>query len=135
MLRQVMEVRVATLGPDHPETLDSFWYLVGLLLSQGSMAKAAELCQGSVRWHDFRNGSKYTLTLKGIAGLVESLATEGKPMQAEALQCRVAQLQLASLGPEHPDTLASLASLEALLPSHGRLKEAEALQSWLTSFR
>ena len=49
------------------------------------------------------------------------------PVPFEALYRQAYEIRLRQLGPEHPDTIASLVRLGALLRAHGRAEDSEAL--------
>lgn len=63
--------------------------------------------------------------LAGTSWATKCLAQNGVPF--EALYRQAYEIRLRQLGPEHPDTIASLVRLGALLRAHGRAEDAEAL--------
>ncbi|KAE8380695.1 hypothetical protein BDV26DRAFT_279319 [Aspergillus bertholletiae] len=70
-----------------------------------------------------------------IAKVGRCLYSEGRWKEAEELGIQVMQLQKQVLGPEHPDTLASMGNLALTYTDQGRWKEAEELQVQVMQLR
>ncbi|GMF97349.1 unnamed protein product [Aspergillus oryzae] len=63
------------------------------------------------------------------------LYSDGRWKEAERLQVQVLELRKQVLGPEHPDTLTSIANLALTYRNQGRWKEAERLQVQVLELR
>ncbi|CBF85153.1 hypothetical protein AN1580.2 [Aspergillus nidulans FGSC A4] len=101
---QVLETRKAVLGPEHPDTLSSMANLASTYWNQG-------------RWNEAEK-----LELQ-----VLETSKAGRWNEAEKLGLQVLETRKAVLGPEHPDTLSSMANLASTYWNQGRWNEAEKL--------
>ncbi|GAB1199720.1 hypothetical protein APSETT444_009077 [Aspergillus pseudonomiae] len=75
---------------------------------------------------EFRKEQEKYINL--IVNIGDCLYSDGRLKEAEKLQLQVLELRKPLLGPEHPDTLTSMANLASTYRDQGRWKEAEKLQ-------
>ncbi|KAB8229019.1 P-loop containing nucleoside triphosphate hydrolase protein [Aspergillus alliaceus] len=106
LLVQVMETRKQVLGPDHPDTFTSINNLASLYRKQGRWREAEQL----------------------LVQAVETSNIQGQWGEAEHLLVQVIETRKQMLGPEHPDTLASMNSLASIYMNQGQWEKAEDLQ-------
>ncbi|KAL4934882.1 hypothetical protein BDV06DRAFT_217819 [Aspergillus oleicola] len=79
-----------------------------------------------LREHHFQSErEKYTALINRIAGCLDQ---DGRYREAEELEVQVLEIWKQVLGPEHPDTLTSMANLASTYWNQGRSKEAEELE-------
>ncbi len=102
LLRRALEIRERVLGPEHPDTLTSMTNLADLLWRNAEL-RAAERNRNTT----FRRLAEWCSPLKGDFE------------DAAVLFRRALDASQRALGPEHPQTLASLHNLAVLLLSKG----------------
>ena len=69
LMREVLEVRRATLGPKHPSTLTSISTLALLLEVQGKLSEAHALYRETVEGMHFSLGPQHPDTISDVASL------------------------------------------------------------------
>ncbi len=137
-LTRVYEMRRATLGDDHAETLRALANLAGLRTEQGRYGDAAALGERAVEGMRRTLGDDHRMTLGAMNNLAMALRHTDRRAEAEAILRRVHEGQRRTLGPTHPETLGSLTNLAALLDDLRRHSDAvaileEALEAWRTA--
>ncbi len=134
-LTRVHEMRRATLGDEHGETLRALANLAGLRMEQGRYGDAATLGERAAEGMRRAFGEDHRATLGAMNNLAMALRHTDRRAEAEAILRRTHEGQQRALGPTHPETLGSLTNLGALLGDLRRHSEAvplleEALSRW-----
>ncbi|CAI4216051.1 unnamed protein product [Parascedosporium putredinis] len=124
---QVMEMRKAKLGDDHPDTLTSMANLALTFWDQGRLEEAKKLGVQVIEMRKVKLGDDHPDTLTSMANLALTLWDQGRLEEAEKLEVQVMEMRKAKLGDDHPDTLTSMANLASTFKGQGRLEEAEKL--------
>jgi len=126
VLRQVVEVRTAVVGPENPATLRSRNNLGLALLRGGKFAEAEQEYREVAALQAKVLGPEDPDTLMSRTGLATALFRQAKFVEAEKESREVLELSEKVLGPEHPDTLRSRNYLAGTLGSQNKYAEAEA---------
>ena len=129
-LRNVIEVRTAVLGAEHPDTLDTRHRLIYPLTRQTKYREAESEARQVLEFREKVLGSENVETIVSCYNLADTLADQGiqeKCAEAEALYRRIIPLAEKLLGPEHPRTVASRLGLATVLTDEGKNVEAEPL--------
>lgn len=124
---RALAARWRTLGPEHPDTLESLNHLAILLADQEDLAGAEPLFRRALEARERTLGKTHRQTLSSLNNLAVLLQNQGDLAGAEPLHRRALAASECTLGPDHPDTLASLNNLANLLKNKGDLAEAEPL--------
>ncbi len=126
-LAEVMEMKIRTIGDEHPDTLTSVHNLATSLGNQGMYIEAEVLIRRALAGRTKVLGKEHTDTLTSAHSLGCDLWRQGRYSEAEALDRRTLEVREKVLGKEHPDTLKSVTSLAFDLWAQGKYLEAEAL--------
>jgi len=140
LLENSVAIRLQVLGPDNPSTLLSQHHLSAVLDDQGRFAEAEKLEKETLAIRRRVLGPEHPDTLRSMnnlastieresRGLPDGAKKEGRQREVEELQREVLSIRRRVLGPEHPDTIASLLNLGSTLDSEGRFSDAEKLQT------
>ncbi|KAJ7484121.1 hypothetical protein FB451DRAFT_1363721 [Mycena latifolia] len=124
----VLEQRKKLLGEDHPDTLESMYWLAWSYRQLGKLNEAEKL--GVSVWEKRREtlSDNHVDTLDAMGSLALTYQTLGKLKEAEELQALVLQRQRNILGDNHLQTLRAMGNLALTYFNLGRPREAEALQ-------
>jgi len=139
LLEKAADIRSRVLGPNDPATLLSKHHLSVILDSQGQFAEAEKLERETLERRRRVLGADHPDTLRTENNLASTLEREARGMaegpekqrrfaESEKLQQEALEVRRRVLGPEHPDTLASMSNLGSTLDSEERYREAEPLQ-------
>lgn len=127
LLRELVQVRLALLGPRHGDTLAAIRSLTDSTIdaerhseSEGLLRVALELSQSA---HGMSDRRKCLIFRK----LATVLYKQGKYQESEACYRKTADMCECFLGNEHPDTLRCRFWLCRVLRSQGRLDESKEL--------
>ncbi len=126
-LERALELRRASVGNTHIDTLISMNSLAALLLDQGHLAEAEPLMQEVLALHRRQLGDNHIETIIATNNYATLLKDLGRLAEAEPLQREAYERMRARLGPAHSDTLAAGCNLGTLLLALGRPDEAEPL--------
>src|SRR5947209_19731429 len=85
LLKEVLAIRTAKLGPDDPKTLQSKHNLIGLYGEQGKWEQAEPLLEDVVERRMVKLGPKHPDTLLSRANLAVLYIHLGKDAESEAL--------------------------------------------------
>lgn len=118
--------RVATLGPDNPDTLVSLHNLALLRDAQSRLPEAESLNMELVERRTRVLGADADGTLRSRANLAEVQRQLGKRADALANLEDVVSTRAARLGPDHPETLSARQSRALILRLLGNLADARA---------
>ncbi len=125
--QRAMELRRTTLGPMHPDTLNSWNKLAAAYLNAGRTAEAIELHQATLKQLESTLGVGHPDTLASRNNLALAYRAAGRSAEAIALDEATLKIRESMLGGDHPDTLISRSNLAGALWSAGRTAEAIAL--------
>jgi serine/threonine protein kinase len=118
-------LRLAQLGPEHPDTLSSMHNLATAYSVYGKLDEALPLYEEVFKLRKARLGPEHPDTLSSMFRLAwTTYHATGKRNQALAMLEETLQLRRARLGPEHPDTLTSMHILAWVYMKQGRLDQA-----------
>ena len=124
---RAVALRTATLGPDHPETLES---LRGLARAYGFLGRNAE---GEKLFRQAMEGGRRTLgpehidTMDAMFGVAAMQENMGHSDQAAAIFEELLAVQQRKLGPDDIRTLTTSSELASSLMSLGKYEEAARL--------
>jgi eukaryotic-like serine/threonine-protein kinase len=130
LLREALEHRRRTLGPDHPLTAVTMARLGGLLSEHlARHEEAAELFAGSLEIQERVLGPDHPSRIEGLGGLALIREALGDLEGAEAFQRESLRTHQAGFGPDHPTALVAAEGLAGFLVRTGRLREADSIYS------
>lgn len=127
LIRRVFEIRVETLGEDHPSSLTSLNQLADLLFSEGRIDEVEPLDRKTLEIRRRVLGEDHPDTQRSLNGLAATLHNRGRYDEAARLFQEGLDYRRQTLGDNHPDTLLLANNLAAALLELGRYAEAEAL--------
>ncbi|KAJ7484114.1 hypothetical protein FB451DRAFT_1083488 [Mycena latifolia] len=124
----VLEKRKTLRGEDHPDTLETMYWLAWTYGQLGKLNEAEEL--GVSLWEKRRAilGDSHPDTLDAMGGLASTYQNLGKLKEAEELNVLVLQKMRQNFGDNHLQTLAAMGSLALTYSLLGRPREAEPLE-------
>ncbi|MGO9065870.1 MAG: tetratricopeptide repeat protein [Myxococcaceae bacterium] len=125
--RRSVELRIQTLGAEHPDTLSSITNLATAYDLQGRYAESEKLNREVLEVRRRILGPEHPDTLKSINNLAILYYEENHLAEAEKLYREMLEVQRRVLGPDHHDTLRSMTNLAAVYTVEGRYPEAEKL--------
>jgi tetratricopeptide (TPR) repeat protein len=123
--RELVRMRTAKLGPDHPDVLMSRNHLALALDSQGKHAEAEQEDRAVLGARERVLGRDNPDTLISRNNLASALYAQGKYAEAEQEFRVVLATHVRVLSKEHPDALLSRNNLASVLNSQGKYTEAE----------
>jgi non-specific serine/threonine protein kinase/serine/threonine-protein kinase len=122
-----LELRRASLGPDHTDTIDSEHNLAALLADEGKLDESEPMLRDALERSRRRFGADSPATLRAVNNLAAMLYYQGKLADAEPLYHQVLDGLRRQLGLDHPDTLNAENNLSSLLSERGESAAAEAM--------
>ena len=125
---QVMETRKRTLGPEHPDTLNSMSNLALDYGCQGWWKEAEKLHMQVMKIRMRVLGEEHSDTLRSMSHLAYTYQNQRRWKEVEKLQMQVLETKMKVLGAERSDTLRSMSSLALTYYYQRRWKEAAELQ-------
>lgn len=126
MLRRSIPILERTLGDEHPEVAGAWNNLGSILYARDDLAGAAEAFGRSLAAKEKLLGPGHPAVAITMNNLAIVLRQQGDTAAAEDLYKRALEA-LASVEPDHPNRLRTLANYAGLLHSIGRTDEAEQL--------
>jgi tetratricopeptide (TPR) repeat protein len=126
-LAKAVSVCVATLGPDHPDTLSCRNNLATAYWSAGRTSEAMVMHEETLRLREAKLGPDHPDTLTIRSNLALDYWRAGSTKKATAMDEETLRLREAKLGPDHPDTLTSRNNLAVDYSAAGRTTEAIAI--------
>jgi tetratricopeptide (TPR) repeat protein len=124
LLTRALAVRQEALGPDHPDTLHSMYYLAETYMWRFRPNEALPIYEEALKLRKARLGPDHPDTLESMHGLAWAYAETGRLDESRSLSEEVLRLRKARLGPDHPDTLHSMWAVAGGYWTDGRLDEA-----------
>src|SRR5262249_23153490 len=128
MRREVLEIRLRTLGHDNASTAIAMGNLAQNLINQNDLGKRPEaerLLIDDLAVQRRMNGERHRLTSFVRASLGDLYSDEGRYAEAEALLSDATDGMRVSPGPLHPTTLSALESLGKVCLKERKYAEAE----------
>lgn len=126
-LEQILASQRGEPGPAHPDTLRTQALLARVMTALAAPAAAETLLREAVAAADRHHPGDWRLAAAIRTPLVESLVTQTKGIEAEAVSREMLAVQRKHLGPTHPDVLAAHNLLARTLTT--LLKNTEALKA------
>ncbi|KAJ7260254.1 hypothetical protein C8J57DRAFT_1471845 [Mycena rebaudengoi] len=127
LCEDLLEKAKATLGAEHPKTLDVMTSLADIYCALGRFTDAEALEVVVLERRRGRLGSEHIDTLTAMACLANTYRSLGKLTDAEQLEVVVLEKRRHISGPEHPDTLRAMGNLAVTYRELGKLRDAEEL--------
>jgi len=128
LIRSVLEIRMETLGEDHPATLSSLNQLADFLFSLGRIDEVEPLDRKTLEIRRRVLGEDHPDTLRSLNGLAATLFNQGRYAEAAPFFEEGLAIRRQTLGDNHPDTLMLANNLAATYLEMGRHEQAEILQ-------
>lgn len=125
--RNTLDLRMRSLGLDHPDTLDSSAFLAEALSHQGKFTEAEMLHKQTLRRRKDVLGAEHPDMMVSMQYLGQVFAGQGNYIQAEKMHREARDLRVKILGAENRNTLTSMSYLGEALNQQGRHKEAEQM--------
>jgi tetratricopeptide (TPR) repeat protein len=127
LLRQVLALDEARLGPDHPDTARSLNNLGTLLHAQGDLEGARSLHERALAIREARLSPDHLDIAYSLNNLAEVSRDQGDLDRARSLQGRALAIREARRGTDDPETANSLNNLALVLEDQGDLAGARSL--------
>jgi len=124
---RLMEDQERSLGPRHPDTLETINSYALLLSALGKDADAEVFIRRALQGKEATLGLEHPGTLSAVHSLGVILSARGKVEEAEGHYRRALRGKDRVLGKEHWSTLVAASSLAGTLAALGKIDEAEAL--------
>jgi tetratricopeptide (TPR) repeat protein len=122
-----LQTQQETLGPDHPDTLNSRSNLAEAYRFTGRSAEAVAMEEETLRLRTTKLGPNHPDTLNSRDNLAESYRDVDRIAEAIAMHEETLKLRAAKLGPDHRDTLSSRSNLANAYLAADRTAEAIAI--------
>ncbi len=124
---RALELRIAKLGPAHPETLYAQNSLALAYWAAGRNDRAIPLLERTVAARSAKFGPDHADTLISESNLALAYKSAGQLDRSIPLLERTLATQTTKLGPDHPDTLSSQGNLANAYRVAGRFERAIGL--------
>ena len=111
MQRDLYEVQLRELGPQHPHTLLALNNLATYLMRLGKHLESEKMLRGLHAAQEKVFGMEHPNTLTTASNLANSLAHQRKDEEAEQMLHAVHDTKIRVLGPEHVDTMLAATNL------------------------
>ncbi|MEX2213996.1 MAG: tetratricopeptide repeat protein [Phycisphaeraceae bacterium] len=134
-LKTAFETRKATLGAEHPATLDSMHHYATVLAMMNKGDEAIALKRQVVELRRKVLGPDHRDTLRSLDSLATSLYYTGDRIEGENLRGEVYEARLRFLGENDPDTLSSMATVAQQALVANELIKAETLYAKVLELR
>lgn len=132
LLREAVEIRVATLGEEHPETGDAKLRLSMFFLQQDHLERAESLCRQAMMIFRHKLGMAHVLTGEAGHGLAVILREQGGYREAEEHFLEAKEVYIRAGGPESYPYLHLLADYAEALRAMGQDGEAREYEDYVT---
>jgi tetratricopeptide (TPR) repeat protein len=134
LLLETLKSRRRVFG-DHPDTLNSMYYLASLYDNQGRYDEAEPLHRKTLETRKRVLGDDHPDTLNSMYYLASLYDNQGRYDEAESLHRATLEARKRVLGDDHKDTLSSMQTLAGLYIRQGRPDEARPLAAGLLAIR
>ena len=125
--REAWELRRATLGDDHPDTLADEVAYAAVLDGLGRFAESRPIYERALAAYIRIFGPDHYEVASTLHNLAALEASEGNMVRAEELYRRALAMKQRLLGSGHPDTALTAGNLSGILEDRGQLEEALVL--------
>lgn len=126
--REAYRLLKATLGAQHPYTMNAVRLLLELLDDTGAWVEGIELAQQERYRAEVILGQDHDITLRITLVSAALFSKRGRVKEAEALLLPVVEIRRRDWGDKHITTLQSMNDLAIIYQQLGRLDDAEKLQ-------
>jgi Tfp pilus assembly protein PilF len=126
-LRQALQTRRASLGPEHPDVAASLADLATLLQHRGDPAGAEPLSREALAIRRKALGDEHPDVAASLNSLAWVLQARGDLAGAEPLSREALAIRRKALAAEHPDVAMSMNELANIIEARGDLAGAEPL--------
>ncbi|KAL2213291.1 TPR-like protein [Sarocladium strictum] len=133
--KEVMNFRIATLGEEHPDTLQTMSKLALTYHAQSRFPEAQQLGLKAMEGQQRVLGEESADTLSTMSHLSMTYSDLSQWKEAEALELKTMEIRHRVLGEEHPDTLVGMSNLVYLYNCQGWWEQAEELGKRTTTAR
>jgi tetratricopeptide (TPR) repeat protein/tRNA A-37 threonylcarbamoyl transferase component Bud32 len=135
LLERARDAQIASLGPDHIDTLVTINNLArAYRRADGKLSEAIAIFERNRDAFIARLGPDHPMTLTVLETLADAYRATGRTPEAIALLERTRDARMAKLGPDHPDTVNALNNLAVLYWSTKQLDKSvpifEGLLKW-----
>jgi len=127
VLTKARAVREATLGPDHPDTLNGRNNLAEAFLLAGRTSQGIALLEETLKLMTAKLAPDHPDALVCRDNLAVAYRAAGRTSESIALHEELLKLRTAKLGPDHPDTLTSRNNLAQAYGDAGRTAKTIAM--------
>ncbi|WP_158273902.1 tetratricopeptide repeat protein [Micromonospora sp. RP3T] len=127
LFEQSLAIRDCHLGPEHPDTLTSWYGLGGGYWSIGRYAECLGIGEATLAARRRILGVEHPDTLQNASNIAVGYREMGRHEEAIALSEETLAVRRRVLGPDHPDTLQSCNNLAGCYRAVGRHAEAITL--------
>lgn len=127
LYREVWAIQLRTLGPEHPDTLNSKSELADDLFIEGEFRGAEKLQRETLATRLRILGPENPRTLGSQGALARTLIKEGHYTEGEKLARETFDVEIRIQGPQHLGTLFAMRQLVTVLAYRGRSAEAYQL--------
>ncbi len=127
LMRRVVDIMEARLGPNHPHVATALNNLAQLLKATNRFAEAESLMRRSLKIDENSFEPNRPDVARGLNNLAMLLQNTNRLVEAEPLMRRAVEIMEASRGSNHPKVAAALSNLAQLLQATNRFAEAEPL--------
>jgi serine/threonine protein kinase len=128
LLEKARDYRLATFGPEHPDTLKAMQSLANSYSGAGRRDEALKLREEVLALRRKVLGAEHADTLRAAHNLAGSYHAAGRRDEALKLREEVLALHRKVLGAEHPHTLVAMKNLATSYHAAGRRDEALKLR-------
>jgi len=123
-LKQALDIRQKTLGPEHPEVASTLNALGIVSKEAGQYEEALAYYQKAIQISEITLGSEHPLVADAFTNLGNVLRRQGKFDAALEAERRALAIREKVFGPENPRVAASLMNVGTVLRFQGRYAEA-----------
>jgi len=124
---EALRLRVATVGPDHPDVAESLQELGNTAYRQGRYTDAESLTRQALAIRERRLPYNDPLLAETLRSLALALTRLGKPEEVEALERRVLDIREAAFGRRSMEVAEALNALSVTYIAAGRFSEAQSV--------
>lgn len=124
---RTLELRLATLGPNHTDTLNSYLSLANLAITRSAYEDAERYFRLAAEGFERALGPDNPSTQNARSGWAEALVRLGRPADAEPIYRQVLDFYRARLGEDHPNTITTTLRLVDCLQELEQWDDAESL--------
>ena len=134
-LLRARELRMTSLGPDHPDTLSTIRFLADVYRESGRLPEAIDLLEQLLKPARAKLATDSDEATSAMDSLAVAYGYSGRLNEAIDLLTEVVKLHKAKFGTEHASTLMAMSNLAAALDTAGRPHEGLSVAEEALSIR